>query len=167
MLLPYDIGEGVLQGALFISGLWSKMEKPSAWCRVPNCPSSVCHESLLKGRGSRSIKGFSSIDGEVEVHRFSGTGEVVSGAFLDVSLLYVPGIGSGEAQDLSIDWGEFWPLEVGAVRIEGVLLLSVLESKELSRTVLVSFGVDVGGDVGVDPDFLGDVSVREAIGLLV
>ncbi len=151
LFLPYDIGKGVLQGALFVSSLGSKMVMSLARCGVPNGSISVCRESLLQGCSSRRAELLSLVDGEVEVHAFPGTGEVVGGPFLNVLSSDVPGCGPGEPHDFSIDWGEFRPLKVGAVRIEGVFLPSVFESEELSGVSLILFGIDVCGDVDEPP----------------
>ncbi len=61
--------------------------------------------------------------------------------------------------------GEFWPLEIRAVNVEGVLFSSGLLEEDLSWGVLILFGIDVTGDVGVDSNLLGDVSLDEGIGV--
>ncbi len=72
-----------------------------------------------------------------------------------------PGSDPGCPHDLSVDWGEFWPLEVRSVNVEGVFLPSVLEPKELPRSMLVFIRVDVSGNIGwgLDSDGFRDVVV--------
>ncbi len=106
-------------------------------------------------------------DGEVEVHWFSGTGEVIGGAVLDVSSSKLPGHDSGCSHDFPIDRGEFWPLKIWPSNVEGVFLPSVLKPEELSRISLVLVRVNVSGDVGrrLDSNGFGDVLIDEGIGV--
>ncbi len=92
---------------------------------------------------------------------------MVSCLVFDISSSYVPSIGSGDAQDLTINVGEFRPLKVRAINIEGVLLPSVLEPEDFSGLLLIFIWVDVSWDVGGNSDGFGDFGVGEAIGLLV
>lgn len=92
---------------------------------------------------------------------------MVRDAFFDISSLKVPCVGSGESQDLSIDWGEFWPLKIGAVGIKGVFFPLVLKPEEFSGSSLVFFGVNVCGDVREDSNLLGDVGIGEFVWFLV
>ncbi len=108
------------------------------------------------------------LKGEVDIHGFSGTGEVIRGSDLDVSSPGVPCVSPGRTEYKSVNLGEFWPLEVGAVCIEGVFLPSVLELKELPGHSLVGvMDLDVFGDVRGVSDLFGDISVGESIGLLI
>ncbi len=86
---------------------------------------------------------------------------------LNVAPLELPCGGSGCSHDLSINWGELWPLEIGPIDIEGVLFPLVLEPEELPRGVLVLIRVDVSGNIGrgLDSDGFGDVVVDEGIGV--
>ncbi len=92
---------------------------------------------------------------------------MIGGAILDISSSEFPGSGSGCSHDLSINWGELWPLEIGPIDIEGVLFPSVLKLEELPKGVLVFFGVDVLGNIGcrLDSDGFGDVVVDKGIGV--
>ncbi len=157
----------MLQGTLFVSGSGLKVGKPLAGGRIPDGPPSIGHEFLLHSHSPGRSKGLSSVDGEVEVHRLSGTGEVIGGLLFQVPLSNVPCCGSGKSQDLLIDWGKFRPLEVRAIHIEGVFLPSVLKSEEFSGGSLILFGIDVVGDVGENSDLFGDVGIGEVIGFVV
>ncbi len=86
---------------------------------------------------------------------------------LDVPSPELPRGDSGLAQDLSVDRGELWPLEVWAIDIKGVFLPSVLEPEEFSAASLVLVRVDVSGDIGrwEDSDGLGNVLIHEGIGV--
>ncbi len=92
---------------------------------------------------------------------------MVGGAILDVPSSELPGHGSGLSHDFSIDWGEFGPLKVWPINIEGVFFSSVLESEKFSRTSLFFVWVDVSGDIGqgLNSDGLGDVLIDKGIGV--
>ncbi len=93
---------------------------------------------------------------------------MVCGAGLDIPSSDVPGIASGSAEDDSVDMGEFWPLKVGAVCIKGVLFPMVVESEELSCSLLVVVeDMDVLGDVGYSSNFFGDVGLWESARLVI
>ncbi len=90
---------------------------------------------------------------------------MVGGPVLDVESSYLLCGDSCLSKDLSIHGGEFGPLEVGAVGVEGIFFPSVLGEEDLSRGLLVFSRVNVTGDVGADSNLLGDISLDEGIGV--
>ncbi len=120
-----------------------------------------------------SVERFPSVEGEVEGHRLSGTREPICRSVFNVSSSKLPCHGSGGTHDFSVNGGEFWPLKVRAIDVEGVLLSSGLEEKELLQGSLVIVGIkivgdggwDIFGDVGADSNLLGDVPVNESVGV--
>ncbi len=126
---------------------------------------------LDRGCGVRRTEQLSSIKGEVEGHGLSWSGKSRRGSVLDVSSSEFPGHCPGSPHDLSVDIAKFWPLEVGVINIEGVLLSSGVEEEEFPRGSLILVGIDgigdddVFGDVGADSNLLGDVPVDEDVGV--
>lgn len=111
---------------------------------------------LLKARGIWGIEGVSSMGGEVLIHGFLGAGDEVAGSMvLNISPSEVPGVGSGNAKDLSVDWGEFRPLVIRAIWIKGVVPCSVLDPEELPWGDVVgdcgsySYSFGKGGRLGI------------------
>ncbi len=109
------------------------------------------------------------MEGEVNGHGFSWTRNAVDRSVFDILSPELPCRCSGNPHDVSINLLELWPLKVGAVDIEGVLLPSGFEVKELSRGSVI-FGVglvarDILRDVGADSNLLRDVPVDEGVGV--
>ncbi len=111
-------------------------------------------------------------NGQIEVHQLSWTREVVGGSVLDVESLHLPCGDSCLSKDLSVHGGEFGPLEVGAIDVEGILLPSTPVEEDFSWCALIFFvidsgvwGCDIFGDVGADSNLLRDVSLDEGIGV--
>ncbi len=112
-----------------------------------------------------SVESFPSFDGQVEVHQLLWTREVVGGSVLNVESSHLLCGDSGLSENLSIHGGEFGPLEIGAVDIEGILLSSGSGKEDLSRSLMIFPWFDVTGDIGADLNLLGDVSLDEGIGV--
>ncbi len=90
---------------------------------------------------------------------------MVGGSVLDIEVSYFPCGDSGLPKDLSIHRGEFGPLKIRAVSVEGILLPSGSGEEDLSRGLLIFSGVNVTGDIEADLNLLRDVSLNEGIGV--
>ncbi len=90
---------------------------------------------------------------------------MVGGSVLDIESSHLPCGDSGLSKDLSIHWGEFRPLKIGAINVKDVLLPSDSAEEDLSRSSSILFGIDVVGDIGADAYLFGDVVVDEGVGV--
>ncbi len=109
------------------------------------------------------------MEGKEKGHGFSWTRNAVDRSVFDVAWSKLPCRDSGGPHDFSIDWGEFRPLEVGAVDVKRVLLPLGFEEEEFSGRFVdpghccLSLVTVVGissGDVGADSNLLGGCPCR-------
>ncbi len=92
----------------------------------PGGSSAVSKNSGLNGCiGPIVGKGVSSVGGKEEVHGLSGSWPKKCSSKLDVSLSKLPGLCLMETEESSVDGGEFGPLVIGAISIEGVIVFSL------------------------------------------